>query len=108
MFKKCQQFKDKKTLYGKLLPNIIAALKPWKLVHIYLIITYAKSIRQHHPGGLMIKKDMSLTCMKIIDPTTGWFKIFKVPCFDPDKVSRGNSEYMEKYATRVIPMFNQT
>ena len=51
---------------------------------------------------------MSLTCMKIIDPTTGWFKIFKVPCFDPDKVSRGNSEYMEKYATRVIPMFNQT
>ena len=29
MCNKCQQFKKTKTLYGKLLPKIIAVLKPW-------------------------------------------------------------------------------
>ena len=107
MCKKCQQFKYINTLYGHLPPNIMAALKPWNLVHIDLIIPYAKSIWQHHPGGLIIKKDMSLTCMKIIDPTTGWFKIVKVPCFDLDELERWNSEYVDKYSARVIQVSNQ-
>ena len=44
--KKCQQLKNRKTLYRHLPPKIIEALKPWNLVHIDLICTYYKSIRQ--------------------------------------------------------------
>ena len=44
--------------------------------------------------------------MKIIDPTTSWFKISEVPCFGLADVSRGNNEYIEKLSARVIHMFN--
>ena len=80
--KKFQQFKNRKTLYGKLPPNIISALKLCNSVHIYLIGPYAKSIKQQQPGGSIIQKDVSLTCMIIIDPATGWFKTIGVPCFE--------------------------
>ena len=55
---------------------------------------------------MVTKKDVRLNCMTIIDPATGWFKILEVPCFDLDKVSRGNSEYIDKSSTSVIHMFN--
>ena len=39
----CQHFKKGKTLYGNLPPKNISKLKPWNLVHLYLIGTYNRS-----------------------------------------------------------------
>ena len=108
MYKKFQQFKNRKTLCGKILPKIISALKLWNSVHIYLMCPYSKSIRQHQPGRAIIKKGMSLTCMTIIDPTKGWFGIVEVPFFYLDELARVNSEYIDKLSASVIQMFNQT
>ena len=71
-----QQFKNRKTLYGHLPPKNISELKPWYLVHVDLIGPYSNSIRQQQPGGTVIRKNASLTCMAMIDPFKGWFEIF--------------------------------
>ena len=55
-----QQFKKRKNIYGYLLPNHIAELKPWYLVHVDMIDTYSKSIIQQHSGGAIIWKNVSL------------------------------------------------
>ena len=54
-------------------PNNIAEIKLWNTVHVDLIGPYSKSIRQHQTGGIVIRKNASLTCMSMIDPATGWF-----------------------------------
>ena len=41
----CQQFKNRKTLYGHVTPKNIAELKPWDTVHVDLIGSYRNSIR---------------------------------------------------------------
>ena len=69
--KTCQQFKKRKTIYGHLPTKNIAELKPWGLVHVYLIGPYIKSIRQQNPCGAIIWKNVSLTSMMMIDPATG-------------------------------------
>ena len=61
-----------------------------------LIGPYRKSIKQPNPGGSIIRENFSLTCMKIIDPVTGWFKIVEIPTFDLDGVSAGNNEYIDE------------
>ena len=88
--KTCQQFKKRKTLYGNFPPKNIKELKPLDSVHVDLIVPYSKSIRHHNPGGAIIRKDASLTCMTMIDPATGWFKFFDIPTFDLDEVTAGN------------------
>ena len=60
--------------------------------YIDLIGPYRKSIRQQQPGGKVIINNTSLTCMKIIDPTTGWFKIVKIPMSDLEEVALGNDK----------------
>ena len=82
MDKICQKFKNRKTLYGNLTPN--------NIVHVDLIGTYSKSIRQHQPGVTVICKNASLTCMKIIDPATCWFQIVNMPMFELEEVALGN------------------
>ena len=77
MCKKCQHFKNRKTLYGQLSPKIIAVLKLQNLAHIDPKGPYYKSIRHEQTGGAIIKKTVSLTCMKIIDTTTVWFELSK-------------------------------
>ena len=62
----CQQFKMRKTLYEHLPPKNIAELKLWDTVHVYLIGPYRKYGRHHQPGGTVILKNDSLTCMTII------------------------------------------
>ena len=71
MCNKFQLFKNRKTLYGKLPPNIIEPLKPWNLVHINMVGPYCKSIIKQHPCGAIIRKYLILACIKIIDPATG-------------------------------------
>ena len=57
-----------------------------------MIVPYINSIRQHHTGGTTINNDVSLTCMTMIDPATGWFKMVKFPIFGLDEVAAGNDE----------------
>ena len=97
-----QQIKKRKTPYVHLPPKDIAELKPWDLVHVDLIGTYSKSIRQHNPGGAIIRKNVKMTCMKIIDPATGWFDIVEIPMFNIDEVRVANDEYIYKSSVRVI------
>ena len=59
-------------------------------------------------GGAIIKNNVILTCMTMIDPTTGWFEIFKVPTYDLDEVTGGNAEYIDKSSTRASQFFNNT
>ena len=81
-YKICQQFKRIKTLYRHLPLKNIAELKPWDTVHVDLIGPYSKLMRQHHPDNTGIYNNASLTCMRMIDPTTVWFKIVEMPMFD--------------------------
>ena len=90
-----KQFKKRKTVYGCLSPKNIAELKPWELVHVDLIGP-SNSIRQHQPGGAIIKDNVSLACMITIDPATDWFEIFKIPTYNLDEVTGVNDEYMDK------------
>ena len=76
-------------------------------MHINLIGPYSDSIRKHYPGGLIIKKDVILTCMIMINPATGWFKLSEVPCFDLNEVAIVNNEPLEKYSERLSQLFNQ-
>ena len=94
--KMCQQFKKRKAIFGNLPPNNISELKPWYLVHIYLIGTYSKYIIQQHSCGSVVWKNVSLTWMRMIDPATGRIKNFEIPMFDLDEVTGGNDEYIYK------------
>ena len=73
-----QYFKNRKNIYEHLPHNDIAEIKPWDLVHVDLIGQYSNSIRQNHLGGAIISNNVSLTCMVIIDPNTGWFEIIEI------------------------------
>ena len=61
-------------------------------MHVDLIGPYRKSTRKHHPGDAIIMNNVSLACMKMIDPATGWFEISKVPNFDLNEVMGSNDE----------------
>ena len=67
----CQHFKYRKTLYGNLIPKKLSEPKPWDLGYVYLIGLYSKSRRQHHLVGTIIRNNVSLTYMTMIDPATG-------------------------------------
>ena len=103
-----QKLKNIKTIYGHLPPKITAELKLWDLVHVDMIGPYSKSIRQHQTGGAIIKNNVSLTCMKMINPYMGWSGIVKIPTYDLDKVTDGNVEYVDKSSSRLSQLFNIT
>ena len=41
---------------------------------------------------MIIKKDVSLTLMTVIDPDMGWFEIVEIQTFNIDEVTHGNDE----------------
>ena len=90
----CQQFKNRDTIYGRLTPKNTAKPKRCDAVHVDLIGTYRKSIRQQQTGGDIIFSN--LACMKMINPAMGWFEIIEVPTFDLDGVTVGNNKYIDK------------
>ena len=92
----CQNFKKRKTLYGHLPPKNIAEINPWDLVHVNQIGLYGKSIRNQHPGGAIVKNNVNITCMTMIDPTMGWSKIVEIPTYELNDVMGGNDEYIYK------------
>ena len=77
----CKQFKNRKTLYGHLPPKNIVELKPYNSVHVDLIGPYSKSIRQQQTGRAIIRNNVSLTCMKTIDPSSGYIWDLLVFCY---------------------------
>ena len=102
----CQQFKNRKTIYGNLPPKNIAELKPWNTLHVDIIVTYSNYIRQQRPGVAIIHNNFSLTCMTMIGPATGRFLIIEFLTFDLDDVMGGNDEYIDKSYARVIQLLN--
>ena len=65
------------------------------MVRLYLKGPYRKSIIQQQPGVTTIKSDVSLNCMRMTEPVTGWFGIFGVLKFDLNEVTGGNDEYID-------------
>ena len=65
-------------------------------MHVDLIGMYIKFIKQQNLGDAIIKNNVSLTCMKMIEPTTGWFEIVEVTTFALDEVMVSNDEYIDK------------
>ena len=88
--KTCQQFKNRRIIFGHLPPKNISELKTWDLVHVDLIGPHSKSIRQQQPGSAIIRNNVSLTCMRIIDPVPGWLEIVEIPTFNLYEVIAGN------------------
>ena len=76
-------------------------------MHLDLIGPYSKSIIQQQPGGAIIKNNVSLTYMTIIEPTTGWFEIVEVLKYDLDEVTGGNDKYIDNSYARVSQLFNK-
>ena len=87
-------------------PKNIVELKPCYTVHVDLLGPYSKSIRQHHPGGTVIRKNTSLTCMPMIELAPGWFDIVEITTFDLEEVSPGNDKYIDILSARVSHLFN--
>ena len=73
-----------------------------------LVALYIKYIRQQHPGGAIIKNNVSLTCMTMVDPATSSFKTVKVPMFDLNEVTGGNDEYIDKLSSKLTRFLNNT
>ena len=74
-------------------------------MHVYLIGLYSKYIIQQKLGGAIIKNNVSLTCMMVIDPVKGWFEIVEIPTYDLDKVMDGNDLFqpkMDLFSTRAL------
>ena len=44
----------------------------------------------------------------MIDPSTGWFEIVKIPTFDLEELALDNNEYIDKSYVRVSQMLNNT
>ena len=60
-----------------------------------LIGTYSNYIRQQQPGGTIIKNNLSITSIIMIDPATGWFEIIKFPMYDLNEVTDVNTKYID-------------
>ena len=74
----CQKFKNRNSIYGCIPPDNIEELKPWDRAHVNLICPYIKYTRQQKLGSAIIKNNISLICMPIIDPAMGWFEIYRI------------------------------
>lgn len=105
---KCQKHKKRSRKYGHLPSKIIGDLIPWYTVHTDLIRpSYTLTVKQYQPDGTIITKELSLTCMTLLDLATGWFEIIQVPRFNIDDVNNGNREVIDKTSARTSQLFNQ-
>ena len=70
--------------------------------------SYSKSIIQQQPGGAIIKNNLSLICITMINPATGWFETVEVLTYYIVEVTNGNDEYIDNSSARVNQLFNNT
>ena len=78
------------------------------MLYVELIGPYRKLIIQQQPGAAIIKNNVSITCMPIINPAMDWFEIVEVPTYYLDEGTGGNDECIDKLYARVIQLFNNT
>ena len=97
-----------KKRYEHLPPMNIAELKPWNMVHIYLIGPYNKTVQQLQPGNLIKDVYLNSTCMTFIYPCTRWYGIAQVTYFYIEEIENDNREYIEKTSARSSQLFNNT
>ena len=71
------------------------------MLYVELIGPYRKLIIQQQPGAAIIKNNVSITCLTIINPTIGWFEIVEGTMFDLNESTGGNGEYIGKSSNRV-------
>ena len=55
-----------------------------------------------------MKNNVSLTCITMVIPTTGWFEIVKIPTYDLNEVTGDNDEYIDESSARVSQLSNNT
>ena len=105
----CQKHKPRKRKYGQLPPKNVGELVPWDTVHTDLIGPYTILAKQFQPDGTIIDVELSLTCMTMIDPVTGWFEIVEVPSFIIDDIkNKTTQEAIDKSSARISRLFDQT
>ena len=105
----CQKHKPRKRKYGHVPPKNVGELVPWDTVHTDLIGPYAIRANQFQPDGTTIEVELSLTCMTMIDPVTGWFEIVEVPSFIAnDLKNKTTTEEIDKSSARISRLFDQT
>ena len=105
----CQCHKPRKRKYGKLPAQSVGELIPWQTVHTDLIGPYSITAKQFQTDGSIIDKELSLTCMTMIDPVTGWFKIIEVRSYIvADVKSKSLQESIDKSSARISHLFDQT
>ena len=93
----CQKHKSRKRKYGQLLPKNVSQLVPWQTIHTYLIGPYSITAKQFQPDGSIPEIELQLTCMTMLDPVTGWFKIVEVPNYIiTDLQTESKSESVDK------------
>ena len=97
----CQEFKLRKLKYGQLPPQNVGEQVPWDTVHIDLVGPYSLTAKQLQPEGKTKDVELRLTCMTMIDPVTGWFKIVEVPNYIVQNVEIILVVYANRSFTRV-------
>ena len=60
------------------------------------ITSFSKYIIKQHLGGAIMKNNVSINRMMMIDPTKGWFKIIEIMAYDIYEVMGGHDEYTDK------------
>ena len=66
------------------------------MLHIYLIGTCSKSMIQQKTDRDITQKDIRLSCMNMMYPSTGWSKTVEVPFSDLGEAAMVKTEYMDK------------
>ena len=104
----CQRHKPRKRKYGKLPARSVGELVPWHTVHTDLIGPYSITAKQFHTDGSIVERELSLTCMTMIDPITGWFEIVEVPSYIVDDINKKlTKEQIDKSSACISRLFDQ-
>ena len=69
---------------------------------------YTVTAKQIQPCGIIKEVKLKLTCMTILDPSTGWFEIAQVPYYSIDEVKEDKEDFIDKTSARISKIFEQT
>lgn len=85
----CQMTKRKSRKYGKV-PAKEPEIQPWKTLCIDLIgpYTFGSPATKNKKGKVIREStEVTLHCLTMIDPATGWFEIAEIPAKRADEIS---------------------
>ena len=58
--------------------------------------------------GAIIRDNVNMNCVNMINPSTGWFDIVEILTYDLNELTAGNDEYIDKSSARVSQLFKNT